>query len=148
MTENISWKSYYQQEPIEDIYFKFVCFYQAMIELYDRKLTDERSLYDKTEAYFGGFTREYKIYSNQYAKELYDCVAEYIRRNLKTFDITRWKKQTHKRYSAQGWIDMFEHFKKEKDKVILDMIENICDYGKIRNASRKRNRIIIKNPFL
>lgn len=120
----------------------------AMTELYDRKLTDERSLYDKTEAYFGGFTRECKIYSNQYAKELYNCVTEYIRRNLKTFDITRWKKQTQKRYSAQGRIDALEYFKKEKDEVITDMIENVWDYGKTRNDKREQNSIIIKNPFL
>lgn len=52
MTDEFDWKSYYQQEPIEpDIYFKFVCFYQAMTELYDRGLTDERSQCDKTEAF-------------------------------------------------------------------------------------------------
>lgn len=51
MEDNINWKNYYQQEPIEpDIYLKFVCFYQAVTELYDRTLTDMRSPYDKTES--------------------------------------------------------------------------------------------------
>lgn len=149
MTEQLEWKSYYQQEPIEeDIYFKFVCFYMAMTELYDRSLTDDRSPYDKTEAFI---TEKIKGNSEWYAEKLYGCMMEYIWHKTKTpFDIARWKKQTDKRYSAQGWIDMFEYFKKEKDEIILDMIENIWEYDgrKRRNTSDKREQIIIKNPFL
>lgn len=146
MTDNIEWKSYYQQEPIqEDIYFKFACFYMAMAELYDRRLTDARSPYDETEAFI---SEKVRGSSELYVKNLYDCVVGYIWHKTKTpFDINRWKKQVQKRYSAQGWIDVFEHFKKEKDEVILDMIENVWDYEKTRNDKREQNSIIIKNPF-
>lgn len=153
MVEEIEWKSCYQQEPIEeDIYFKFVCFYQAMTELYDRGLTDERSPYDKTEAYFYGFSREYnKKWSDWYAWRLYNCIAEYIRVNVDSyFDVKRWNKQKQKRYSAQGWIDMFEYFKKQKDEIILDMIENIWEYDRRnrRKTNNQKKQIVIKNPFL
>lgn len=147
MEDNINWKSYYQQEPIEpDIYFKFVCFYQAMTELYDRGLADERSPCDKTEAFISEKIRgDCEVYS----KNLYKCIREYIWRKTKIpFDIERWRKETRKRYSAQGWIDLFEHFRKEKDKIILDMIENIWEYGRIRKDDEHRQHIIVKNPFL
>ena len=130
MTDEFDWKSCYQQEPIEpDIYLKFVCFYQAMTELYDRELTDKRSPYDKTEAYFGGIYREYKRFSDYYSKKIYDCVVEYvIHRTKQPFDIKRWKKQIGQRYSVQGWIELFENFKNNKDEVICDMIENVGKY--------------------
>lgn len=147
MKDNINWKSYYQQEPIEpDIYFKFVCFYQAMTELYDRGLTDERSPYDKTEA----FVPEKEMGSSElYAKELYRCIREYIWRKTKIpFDIERWRKEIRKRYSAQGWIDTFENFRKKKDEIILDMIENIWKYGRIRKDNTQREHVVIKNPFI
>lgn len=149
MTEQIEWKSYYQQEPIEeDIYFKFVCFYMAITELYDRELTDKRSPYDKTEAFI---SEKERGSSEWYARNLYNCVIEYIWHKTKIpFDIDRWSKQTQKRYSAQGWIDVFEHFKKQKDEIILDMIENIWKYDgrKRRKTSSQREQVVIKNPFL
>ena len=43
---------------------------------------------------------------------------------------------------------MFEHFRKEKDEIILDMIENIWEYGRIRKDDDRKEHIIIKNPFL
>ena len=149
MTEQIEWKSYYQQEPIEeDIYFRFVCFYMAMTELYDRRLTDERSSCDKTEAYISDKARGD---SEWYAKNLYNCTRGYILHKTKIpFDIERWKKQTQKIYSAQGWINMLEYFKKEKDEIILDMEENIWEYDgrNRRKMSDKREKVVIKNPFL
>lgn len=147
MEDNIDWKSYYQQEPIEpDIYFKFVCFYQAMTELYDRGLTGERSRYDKTEAFI---SEKIRGSCELYSQNLYNCIREYIWRKTKVpFDIERWIKARRQRYSAQGWIDLFEHFRKEKDEIILDMIENIWEYGRIRKDDEHKERIIIKNPFL
>ena len=132
--DEFGWKSCYQQVPIEpDIYFKFVCFYQAIAELYD-----------KTEAYFGGRSREYKKYSDWYAERLYNQVSEYIRKlTNRPFDTRRWKKEIRQRYSAQGWIDVFEHFKSENDEIIMDMIEKILN----RKEDEKR-RISIKNLFL
>lgn len=147
MEYNFNWKSYYRQEPIEpDIYFKFVCFYQAMTELYDRGLTDERSPYDKTEAFISENTRGS---CEAYSQNLYNCIREYIWRKTKVpFDIERWRKEIRQRYSAQGWIDLFERFRKEKDEIILDMIENIWEYGRIRKDNDRKEHIIIKNPFL
>lgn len=147
MSDEINWKIYYQQEPIEpDIYFKFVCFYQATTELFDRRITDERSPYDKTEAFI---SEKIRGSSEQYSKELYKCVREYIWRKTKIlFDINRWRKETRKQYSAQGWIEKFEYFRKEKDEIILDMIENIWEYGRTRKDDEHKEHIIIKNPFL
>lgn len=145
INDEFEWKNFYQQEPIEpDIYFKFVCFYQALTELYDRGLTDERSPYDKTAAYVEGRSREYKRYSNWYAERLYNQVVEYIRNiTNRPFDMRRWKKAIRQRYSTQGWIDVFERFKSENDEIIMDMIEKILN----REEDEKRH-ISIKNPFL
>lgn len=149
MEDNINWKSYYQQEPIEpDIYFKFVCFYQAMTELYDRRLTNERSCYDKTEACFLNMPRFVKRESDWYAQRLYDCVRKYIWKKTKVpFNIERWHKERRKQYSAQDWIDLLEHFRKEKDEIILDMLENIWEYGRIRGDYEQKEQVIIKKPF-
>ncbi len=117
-----------------------------MTELYDRELTDERSPYDKTEAFI---SENIRGICEAYSQNLYDCIREYIWRKTKVpFDIERWRKETRQRYSAQGWIDLFEHFRKEKDEIILDMIENIWEYGRIRKDDEQRKYIIIKNPFL
>lgn len=147
MNDEINWKSYYQQEPIEpDIYLKFVCFYQAMTELYDRGLTDERSPYDKTEAFV---SKKIRGSSELYSQQLYNCIREYIWRKTKVpFDIERWRKEIRQRYSAQGWIDLFEHFRKQKDEIILDMIKNIWKYGRIRKDNENKEHIVIKNPFM
>lgn len=149
MGDKFDWKCYYQQEPIEpDIYFKFVCFYQAMTELYDRSMVGEISHYERKDIILG---RTEKIYSEQYARKLFGCVAEYVRRKTNAlFDMSRWKKEKErgKRYSAQFWVDMLESYKRGKDEIILDMIENIWEYGRIRKDDEHKERIIIKNPFL
>lgn len=147
MNGETEWRSFCQQEPIElDAYLKFVCFYQAMTELYDRGLTDERSPYDKTEAYI---SEKIKGSCEVYSQNLYKCTREYIWKKTKTpFDIERWGKEIRQRYSAQGWIDLFEHFRKEKDEIILDMIENIWECGRIRKDDEQKERIAVKNPFM
>lgn len=147
MEDEFDWKSCCQQEPIKsDIYLKFVCFYQAMTELYDRELTDKRSPYDKTEAYI---SEKIKGSCEVYSQNLYKCIREYIWRKTKIpFNIERWRKEIRKRYSAQGWIDLFEHFRKEKDEIILDMIENIWEYGRIRKDDERKEQIAVKNPFM
>lgn len=141
--DEFDWKSCYQQVPIEpDIYFKFVCFYQAITELFDRGLTDERSPWDKTEAYI--LTQREKEWSAWYSKKLYNCIREYIWRKTEyPFDIERWRKEIRQRYSAQGWIDVFKHFKSENDEIIMDMVEKILN----RKEDEERH-ISIKNPFL
>lgn len=149
MEDNIKWKSCYQQEPIEpDIYFKFVCFYQAMTELYDRSMVGEIGHYERRDIILG---RTEKIYSERYARELFECVVEYVRRKTNVpFDMSRWKKEIErgKTCSAQFWVDMLESYKRGKDEIILDMIENIWECGRIRKDDEYRKHIIIKNPFL
>lgn len=144
MADEYNWKRYYHQQPIEpDIYFQFVCFYQAVTELYDRTLTDMRSPYDETEAYFGGRFREYKRYSDLYSERLYNQIVKYIEKKTnQLFDIRRWKKEIRQRYSAQGWIDVFERLKEENDEIILDMIENI-----LNRKDEMKETIFLKNPF-
>lgn len=148
MTGQIEWRSCFQQEPIEqDVYFKFVCFYEAMTELYDRGLTNMRSRYDRTEAYITGEARKW---SNWYSLKLYECITEYIRKKTKApFDIARWKKQTGKRYSAQGWINEFERLKRENDEIILDMVENVCvcENKRKETGHELEKPIIMKCPF-
>lgn len=149
MEDNIEWKSCYQQEPIEpDIYFKFVCFYQAMTELYDRSMVGEISRYERKDIILG---RTEKRYSEQYERELFGCVVEYVYRKTNApFDMSRWKKEKEngKRYSAQFWVDMFESYKREKDETILDMIENIWEYRRIRKDNEYKEHIVMKNPFM
>lgn len=149
MEDNINWKSYYQQEPIEpDIYIKFVCFYQAMTELYDRSMAGEISHYERKDIILG---RTEKIYSEQYERKLFGCVVEYVHRKTNApFDMNRWKKEKEmgKRYSAQFWVNMLESYKRGKDEIILDMIENIWKYGRIRKDNTQREHVIIKNPFI
>lgn len=63
----MDFKQMYNQEVLEpNIYFKFVCFYNAKTELHDRTLTDMRSPHDNTEAYIVGENRAKKAnYSEQ-----------------------------------------------------------------------------------
>lgn len=118
----IDQKSHYQQEPIEaDIYFKFVCFYNAITELHDRTLTCERSPHDETEAYVVG---KKKSHSNCYAMKVYNFVMGYIPcKTGEKFDFERWKRENFTRHSAQYWVDMFNWLKNNGDEVICDMIE-------------------------
>lgn len=125
MSENNEWKSYYMQKPIkdnDDIYFKCICFYQAMTEIYDRRLTDKRSQYEETEAYVTGENRKY---SEWYALKLYRLATEYIVfKTKKSFDANRWGRERNSaKYSAQGWINVFEHLKQEQDKIIVELLE-------------------------
>ncbi len=120
----MDFKQFYNQNIIEpDIYFKFVCFYNAKTELYDRTLTDMRGPHDNTEAYIVGQNR---VYSNCFAKRLYDWTVNYIRfYTNQSFSKERWNRsQKSFHYSAQGWIDMFNYLKKENDKIIIDIVKS------------------------
>lgn len=117
----MDFKKMYNQEVCKsDIYFKFVCFYNAKTELYDRTLTDMRSPHDKTEAFI---TKDNKTYSNFFAKSLYDWVGKYIMwYTRQSFSIERWNRaQKSVYYSAQGWIDMFNYLKNKNDEIIIDI---------------------------
>ena len=116
----MDFKQFYNQKTIEpDIYFKFVCFYNAKTELHDRTLTDMRSPHDNTEAYIVG---ENRVYSNVFAKQLYDWIVNYIRFYMKQpFSKERWNRAKKANYSAQGWIDIFNYLKNKNDEIIIDM---------------------------
>lgn len=57
--------------------------------------------------------------------KLYRFVTEYIVFKTKTsFDANRWGGERNSaKYSAQGWINVFEHLKQEQDKVIVELLE-------------------------
>lgn len=119
-----------------------------MTELYDRSMVGEISHYERKDIIL---ERTEKIYSEQYARKLFGCVVEYVcRKTNAPFDMSRWNKEKEKskRYSEQFWVDMIESYKREKDEIILDMIENIWEYGRIRKNDEHRKHIVIKNPFL
>lgn len=98
-----------------DIWFKLYCFYSAKTELYDRSLTDLRSPRDKTEAYTTG---ENRYYSQMYAISLYRRIKqialyygiskEFVE-NDKLWREYFFAPNRNYRYSAQGWVDMYNH---------------------------------------
>lgn len=96
-----------------------------MTEIYDRGLTSKRSQYDETEAYVTGENRKY---SEWYAMNLYKHLMEYIAHKTNSiFDAKRWNRERNRaKYSAQGWIKVFECLKKEQDEVIGELLE-ICN---------------------
>lgn len=92
---------------------KLCCLYQAKTELYDRSLTDKRSRHDVTEAYLtvGAMVN----LSNKYAIELRERIVDYAEKELRIercefLKMFNQEIQRH-HYSAQGWIDMYNHFK-------------------------------------
>ena len=92
---------------------KLCCLYQAKTELYDRSLTDKRSRYDVTEAYLtvGAMVN----LSNKYAIELRERIVDYAEKELRIercefLKMFNQEIQRH-HYSAQNWIDMYNHFK-------------------------------------
>lgn len=113
---------------LEDIYFKFICFYNAKTELHDRTLTDMRSQCDNTEAYVVGENRAYSIH---FAISLYIWIKKYIMWYTKQpFSIERWNRvrQNYIYYSAQGWIDVFNYLKDENDEAIIDIEKSWWEY--------------------
>lgn len=95
----------------EDLYFKYHCFYNAKVELYDRTLTDERDRYDPTSAFIG-YTTMVRSYSQSYAYSLFLwCVRNIEDITKQPFSNVLWKECVKKylRLSAQGWIDLYEH---------------------------------------
>lgn len=119
-----------------------------MTELYDRSMVGEISHYERKDIILG---RTEKIYSERYSRELFGCVVEYVcRKTNAPFDMNRWKKEKErgKRYSAQFWVYMLESYRREKDEIILDMTENIWEYGRIRKDNTQREHVVIKNPFI
>lgn len=99
------------QSEIDDVYFKYHCFYNAQTELYDRTLTDERDRYDSTSAFIGS-CGEIRSLSNLNATLTYDWCKKQIEEKTKIqFDVEQWKNSVKRYYnlSAQGWIDLYNH---------------------------------------
>lgn len=105
-TLDFQWEN---QSEIDDIYFKYHCFYNAQTELYDRTLTDERDRYDSTSAFIGSCGGIRNL-SNLNATLLYDWCKKQIEEKTKLqFDVEQWRNSVKKYYnlSAQGWIDLY-----------------------------------------
>lgn len=99
------------QSKIDDVYFKYHCFYNAQTELYDRTLTNERDRYDATSAFIGS-CGEIRSLSNLNATLLYDWCKKQIEEKTKLqFDVEQWRNSVKRYYnlSAQGWIDLYKH---------------------------------------
>ena len=109
-----------KKSPIEELYYKVRCYYNAQTELYDRTLTDEREHWDNTSAFiYNGYIRKL---SNEYAIHLY----RFCKRVLslqdphQNFDYNMWKSTNNNKYKAQYWIDEYERLKSNGE---LDFIE-------------------------
>lgn len=112
----------WEANEIQKTVFKLCCYYHAKTELYDRTLTDKRSRYDTTEAYLdNGSTRSL---SNKYAHELRGQIYDFAKKELNIRpDIFEkmFKKQSHRcHYSAQGWIDMYNHLRENGEMEFLN----------------------------
>lgn len=107
---------------IYDIYMKAICFYYAKTEMYDRCITDKRSLNDFTEAYIDN---QYKrSISNSYALKLYSNIKQYlVCKCFTAFDRELWNsiKQKYYNISAQSWIDMYYYYIEYNDLTILEL---------------------------
>ena len=109
-----------KKSPIEELYYKVRCYYNAQTELYDRTLTDEREPWDNTSAFiYNGYIRKL---SNEYAIHLY----RFCKRVLslqdphQNFDYNMWKSTNNNRYKAQYWMNEYERLKSNGE---LDFIE-------------------------
>lgn len=109
-----------KKSPIEELYYKVRCYYNAQTELYDRTLTDEREPWDNTSAFIhNGYIRKL---SNEYAIYLYGFCKRVLssQEPHQKFDYNMWKSTNNNRYKAQYWIDEYERLKSNGE---LDFIE-------------------------
>lgn len=90
----------------EDLWYKLCCYYNAKTELYDRRLTNLKSPYDKTEAFIDG---RHRGASNQYAKCIRNDVVYIIKKlNIPKEIINKgFQFDYNQHLSAQGWIDEY-----------------------------------------
>ena len=100
-----------KKSPIEELYYKVRCYYNAQTELYDRTLTDEREPCDNTSAFiYNGYIRklsnEYAIYLYRFCKRVLSLQDPHQK-----FDYNMWKSTNNNRYKAQYWIDEYERLK-------------------------------------
>ena len=124
MFEPYEWKSRVfaepvKRNPIEELYYKVRCYYNAQTELYDRSLTDEREPGDNTSAFVHNvYVRKL---SNEYAIYLYIFCKRVLIQELHTsFNHNTWTSINNNRYKAQYWINEYERLKSNGE---LDFIE-------------------------
>lgn len=125
MFEPYEWRSKVFAEsvknsPIEELYYKVRCYYNAQTELYDRTLTDEREPWDNTSAFiYNGYIRklsnEYDIYLYRFCKRVFS-----LQNPHQKFDYNMWKSTNNNRYSARQWMKEYERLKSNGE---LDFIE-------------------------
>ena len=109
-----------KKSPIEELYYKVRCYYNAQTELYDRTLTDEREPWDNTSAFiYNGYIRklsnEYAIYLYRFCKHVLSSQEPHQK-----FDHNMWKSANNNKYKTQCWIDEYERLKSNGE---LDFIK-------------------------
>lgn len=101
------------------MWFKLKCYYHAKTELYDRTLTDIREKYDTTSAYVDANPEVRRAsnfnaaMTNRYISEIAD--KYHIRHHS---DMLR---KYENRYSAQGWIDLYNYLLKNDEMNFMEM---------------------------
>ena len=118
LVEDVKWGV----NKYEEMWYKLLCYYYGMTEIYDRTLTDLRSPYDETEAYLT--TNEQRrlsnINANKIKKYIY-YISDY-NKILKEYQLFNSNKNN---LSAQGWIDEYERFKSMGE---YDKLFDVYDY--------------------
>lgn len=140
---------------LEQTVFKLCCYYNAKTELYDRTLTDKRSLHDHTEAYLdNSLTRSL---SNKYAFDLRERIIEFAEKRLNIRrDVFRkmFQEQNNcNHYSAQGWIDLYNCLRENGEMEFLITNCNLasCRYnknGKCTNEEKRKECVDVSRLVL
>lgn len=129
------WERTYLCKPIrsaeDNLWYKLCVYYHAKTELYDRTLTDLRSLYDPTEAYIDvGVER---TLSWAYARKLRQFINEMA------FSIPEHSLNSNtNHYSAQDWIDEYNRLVENGE---MNLIEE--EYEKFEEYKKQ-----ISNPCI
>lgn len=123
------WERTYLCKPAiseeDNLWYKLCVYYHAKTELYDRMLTDLRSLYDPTEAYIQGSVERSLSYANaRKIRRFVDDMAMGIPEHIKHFGLNANKYH----YSAQDWIDIYNKLVADGE---MDFIE--MEYEKYKN---------------
>lgn len=91
----------------ENKWLKLLCWYHTKTELYDRRLSRLRSPHDPTEAWL--YPEEVRQEANNYARSLRLRIKEVAAELRIPESIVRYY-TPNINYSAQHWIDLYNHF--------------------------------------
>lgn len=117
--DNLDYKSYMREYLRRDTnlydkkYYFIACEFMAMLEEFDRFISNERDEFDITSAYLrNGYERSL---SNKYRKCLKDTLI--YKYDLRWGDWEEVDKEifNHKHYSAQQWIDEYKMLDEERE---------------------------------